>query len=109
MDFLETFNASLDQAEKEMGEPFFIEGVQWQALEIEELTAGARATPGGAYTDVSTSITVSKQTAALSGVKRGTKLTARGVGLRVSRTEVDGDAAVTLLCGPAGVEMPRLR
>lgn len=62
---------------------------------------------GGRYVDVSTTITIRKQTATLSAVKKGSVITARGERLRVSEIDTDGDDTLTLLCGPAGIETPR--
>lgn len=107
MNFFDSFNQSLGTAQKVMGEEWSLDNQPFKAIAIEQLSAEERATLGGRFKDVNTSVLVSLETFTASGVKQGSVIVVRGESLRVANVQNEGDAARTLICGPVGVDMPR--
>lgn len=107
MNFFDSFNQSLVTAQAVMGEDWILDGKPYKAIAIDALTAEERATMGGRFKDVNTSVTVALEIFTSSGVKQGSVITVRGEALRVANVQNEGDAARTLICGPVGVDMPR--
>ena len=105
--FLPEFDAALPDFERAFGEPWSLAGVEYPAIDIEDLTYGDRAIGGGRLLDVTTVIHIRKDVATQSGVAKGSLIQARGKTLRVGDITDAGDASLDLQCGPAGVETPR--
>ena len=113
-EFFKAFNASNEEAERNMGEPWKLLasgsdtlGTEYPAIAIEKLTASSRLAIGGKHLDVGTTILIRRSIAVLSGVAEDRLILARGELLRVREIERDGDDSITLLCGPAGSTIPR--
>ena len=103
--FFKAFNQSLVTAQRVMGEEWTFNGTTWPAIAIEPITATERASLGGRFADVNTTIIVALSVFTTSGVGKGKVVTARGVRLRVAEIDNEGDAARTLICGPEGIEV----
>ncbi|MEA3208367.1 MAG: hypothetical protein QOE70_1424 [Chthoniobacter sp.] len=109
--FNDAFAAANDEWERIAGEPFTIEGREFTANTIEELTVERRAMLGGIFINAATRILISAATKAASGVKSGSVLSLRGgVRVRVNNEPVDtdGDGTYWLACGPVQIKPPAL-
>lgn len=105
--FFDAFDASLEEAENVMGVPWKLGGTQYTAISAEKLTITDRAVPGGRIKDASVVLLVRDAVVSASGVKKGAIIDYDGEQLRVMSVEREGDASQWLICGPAGVEVPR--
>ncbi len=103
--FFKAFNQSLQTAQRVMGEEWTFNGTVWPSIAIEPITATERASLGGRFADVNTTIIVAQTVFTASGIGKGKVVIARGVRLRVAEIDNDGDAARTLICGPEGIEV----
>jgi len=111
---MRAFNQSLPAAQKVMGEPFTVmgtaaalQGVEWQAIAIDEITAESGVMLGGKLLETGAVIYVSATVQRESGVDQGTVLVTRGVRVRVAKVGRDGDDSVTLTCEAVGLTTPR--
>lgn len=106
-DFYDAYNTSLSDAEAAFGEAFTLirTGETWPTIGIDRDSATSRAMSGGIYVDTQTLVVISLQVFLDSGVKKGDILTTSRGSARFAVKEIDddGDAARTLLCGPAQV------
>jgi hypothetical protein len=108
--FFEVFNASNEEAQRVMGEPWQLvdaEGVaqDYQAIDITNLTVQETTQQGGKYQNATATITLLKSVAGRSGVKEGSVLISYGQRLRVQRIGMGGDNSIELICGPVGVRI----
>jgi len=103
--FFKAFNQSLPTAQRIMGEEWTFNGTAWPAIAIEPISATERASLGGRFADVNTTIIVALSVFVGSGIGKGKVVMTRGVLLRVAEVDDDGDAARTLICGPEGIEV----
>ena len=105
--FNKAFNSSLKAAQRVMGEEFAHKGLVHVAINIEDVDASVRATPGGRMDGVTTTVLISAEVAALSGIKATDSIKARGTEFRVISTLGDGTDSLTLNCGPMHVGPPK--
>jgi hypothetical protein len=108
-EFIDSFNKGLDDVERVTSGMFTVDGTEYRAISIDKLSMADRAMPGGKFEDVHTVMHIRVYIAQRAGLKNGTRLSAYDEQLRVIAIEKDGDDSWTVLCGPAGVEVPRLR
>lgn len=109
-DLFETgFNQGLDDAQAILGQKFTVNGQSYEAVSIDKLSISERGMPGGKFQDVNTLMVVRNKVVQQAGLKDNTVVLALGERLRVAGLEKEGDDSTIVLCGPAGVEVPRLR
>lgn len=105
-DFISDFNAGLDDAETAFaGGCFTVKGKSWPAISVDKLQMEQRATLGGRYQNVTTTIIVRPLVALAAGLRDGVELSVEEEYFRVTAIEKDGDDAWTILCGPAGFDL----
>jgi hypothetical protein len=109
-DFFTDFNKGLDDAGKVVGAKFQVPpgGTNYNAISIDKLQLEERDMPGGKFQNVHTVLHVRIKVGQAAGLKDGTLLSAYGETLRLVAIEKEGDDSWTVLCGPAGVEVPDL-
>lgn len=90
-----------------MGEPFTVNGVDYMALDIGELSQSERLTLGGKYRPGTLKITLTETVLAACGLTFNKKLMARGASLRVDDIAREGDDSPILTCGPDGAAPKR--
>jgi hypothetical protein len=105
-DFMTEFNLGLDDVEPVTSAKFKVGTNVFNAISIDKLELADRAMPGGKFQDVHTVMHVRIAVATAAGIKEGTRVSAYDESLRVIAIEKDGDDSWTLMCGPAGVEVP---
>ncbi len=109
-DFFTEFNKGLTDVEKVTTAKFQVPpgGTSYNAISIDKLQLEERAMPGGKFENVHTVLHVRTAVAAAAGLVNGVNLSAYGENLRVVAIEKEGDDSVTVMAGPAGVEVPEL-
>lgn len=111
-DFFKTFNASNEEAQHVMGEPWQLidaEGIaqDYQAIDISNLTVEESTQQGGKYQNATATIMLLQSVACRSGVREGSVVVAYGQRLRVQKLGLGGDNSIELICGAVGVKMPK--
>jgi hypothetical protein len=101
--FNDAMRASLGPMMSVDGEPFYVDKVEYPAVDIGELQADEKLVPGGKFNAGSLKITVLQSVMAESGLALHKRLVARGVELRVESITDEGDGGPVLVCGPVGV------
>ena len=110
--FFEAFNASNDEAQRVMGEPWQLVGadgigIDYQAIDITNLSVEDTTQPGGKFQNATATILLLQSVATRSGVKEASIVVAYGQRLRVQRIGMGGDNSIELICGPVGVKIPK--
>lgn len=105
--FFDTFNPTLLDLEASFGEPWTFQGAEYPAISIETLDVDDKRIKGGAMLDTTVYVLVRREVYDQSGVTHGDPVTVRGVEMVVGRLENNGDASVTLVCAPKGVDVWR--
>ncbi len=101
--YTETLALTNDAMGDVYGEPFFVDGVEYQAQDIGDLQSGEKLVTGGKYNPGTLKITVLQTVLDACGLGMHKILNARGSKLRVEEIVDEGDNAKILICGPAGV------
>jgi hypothetical protein len=108
--FFQAFNSSLPDFEKVFGEEWIlVKGSNpglYQAIFIETLSISSpKRMKGGKFVDCNTSLDIATCVFNESGVKRDDIIKVGHQQLRVMEMEFDGIDDVTLICGPAQVDV----
>lgn len=104
MSFFSDFNKSLDDAQAQFGESFYVGATKGNAVSIDTLERTTRVIVGGQYSDVTVTVNVRTTELLRLGIKEGVVLTVRGERVRVFSMPQDGDDTITLNCGSAGIK-----
>ena len=107
--FFESFNASNEEAQRVMGEPWQLVDAEgsaqdYQAIDITNLTVQETTQTGGKYQNATATILLLKSIVTRSGVKEGSILIAYGQRLRVQKLGLGGDNSTELICGSVGLK-----
>jgi hypothetical protein len=107
-DFEDEFEAAHEEFERVVEETWQLNGTQWPAVDIDDVSADLLATFGGKFRDVTTSIIVRKFVYEQSGVTFQSVVIVDGEKLRVETIKKSGDGTVTLICGPSAIKPPKV-
>lgn len=115
--FFDAFNTTLQDFEAQFSETWILSGVregesiqtgtEWPAISIQTMDVNHFVTKGGFLVASHVDILIRQDVLDQSGVEIGDFVQARGIDLAVNRIDSDGDAAVTLICAPRGVDIWR--
>lgn len=104
-DFDRAFAGSDWAAERVMGAVFFIGGLDFRAISIDPVSVEVRAIAGGLYADATTVIFVRAEVMRDPAVKENVKVRVNDQDMRILGVQRE---AGLLVCGPAGVRVPRV-
>lgn len=103
--FFDSFNAFLQAAEAAFGENWILKGNTWPAISIDHQTSSLKTMRGGEIEDEATEVHVREEVFISSGVIEGDIIVVRDNEVIVQAIDRDGDAARTLVCGPAQIDV----
>lgn len=108
-EFFDEFNAVIPDMEAEFGENWSYNGSTFPAIAIEDLKLSRIVgAPGGPLAQATVSLQVRQAVFDSSGIDRGKIINVRGTDVRIMATANDGDAAVSVICGPVSAPMPSI-
>ena len=102
--FEDGFRAAHLAAEKAMGEKILVDGREYPVISIDLISLTDRGALGGRFEEASTTVYLRTEIFTATGLRVGKILTALGQDLRMIDKGVEGDGAINVVCGPAGLE-----
>lgn len=105
--FFDAWNSTLPDLEGSFEEDWTLNGSVWPSIAIDTLVSDHHIIKGGTMMDANVRIIVRTDVYTASGVKIGDFVSARGVDMSVAEISSDGDASMTLICGPRGTNVWR--
>lgn len=104
-EFLDAWNATLPAFESMFGETWNFNGTDYPAIAIYRQTSLTRVMKGGSIDEVSCTIYVRTDIFNSSGIAQDQTITVRGDYFAVLEIQLEGDECVTMVCGPAQVDV----